>query len=115
MTHEALRRARSEDERTSIRFEANAMKCVACGSVALVEGLLQGEDASRIGFQAADAGPMRRMFALGRRKVRGYGCIRCGYLQFAVEFTDEDRERYQQFEGKQPGVLERITREEDRE
>jgi hypothetical protein len=89
------------------------MKCLACGSAALVEGHLQGEDASRIGFQVADAGPMRRMFAIGRRKVLSYGCVGCGHLQFVVEFTDEDRRRYQHFEGMQPDVLERITREQD--
>ena len=91
------------------------MTCLGCGSTALVEGHLQNEDASRAGFQLADAGPMRRMFGIGRRKVRAFGCIRCGNLQFAVEFTDEDRERYQQFEGKQPSVLDRINTEAEDE
>jgi hypothetical protein len=58
---------------------------------------------------------MRRMFAIGRRKVRAYGCIRCGNLHFAVEFSDEDRQRYQQFEGMQPDVLDRINGETDLE
>jgi hypothetical protein len=30
-------------------------------------------------------------------------------LQFTVEFTERDLERYQEFEGEQPGVLERIN------
>ena len=89
------------------------MKCAACGSTALVEGHLQGEDASRIGFQPSDATVFRRIFALGRRTVRAYGCIRCHHLQFAVEFTAQDVDRYQEFEGEQPGVLERINTERD--
>jgi hypothetical protein len=32
-------------------------------------------------------------------------------LQLAVEFNEDDLERYQQFEGEQPGVLERINSE----
>jgi hypothetical protein len=32
-------------------------------------------------------------------------------LQLAVEFNEKDLERYQQFEGEQPGVLERINSE----
>jgi hypothetical protein len=85
------------------------MKCSACGSTALVEGHLQGEDASKIGFQPSDAPAFRRVFALGRRKIRAYGCVHCQHLQLAVEFTEEDVERYRQFEGQQPGVLERIN------
>lgn len=91
------------------------MTCLACAGSALVEGHLQSEDASRIGFQPADAGPMRRLFAIGRRTIRAYGCIRCGNLQFAVEFTNEDRQRYQQFDGMQPDVLDRISAETDPE
>ena len=85
------------------------MKCAACGSAALIEGKLQSEDASVIGFQTDDAPAFKRLLALGRRRVRAYGCIHCQHLQLAVEFTEEDVERNQQFEGKQPGVLERIN------
>ncbi len=85
------------------------MKCVACGSTALIEGKLQGEDASKVGFQPDDAPAFKRIMALGRRPVRAYGCIHCQHLQLAVELTEEDAERYQQFEGRQPGVLERIN------
>jgi hypothetical protein len=51
------------------------------------------------------------MFGVGTREVRAYGCIRCQHLQLAVSFSDEDLQRYQQFEGEQPGVLERINAE----
>jgi hypothetical protein len=51
------------------------------------------------------------MFLVGARTIRGYGCIRCQHLQLAVDFSEKDLERYQQFEGEQPGVLERINSE----
>jgi hypothetical protein len=53
----------------------------------------------------------KRMFGVGSREVRAYGCIHCQHLQLAVSFSEEDLERYQQFEGQQPGVLERINSE----
>ena len=88
---------------------AQDMKCVVCGSTSLIGGALQSEDASKIGFQPDDAPAFKRAMALGRRRVRAYGCVHCQHLQLAVEFTEEDIERYQQFEGRQPGVLERIN------
>lgn len=87
------------------------MKCMACGSTALIEGTLRGEDASTIGFQPADTPFLKRIFALDRRGVRAYGCIHCQHLHLAVEFSESDFERYQQFEGQQPSVLERINSE----
>jgi hypothetical protein len=32
-------------------------------------------------------------------------------LQLAVDFNESDLERYQRFDGEQPGVLERISSE----
>jgi hypothetical protein len=49
------------------------------------------------------------MFGLGTREIRAYGCLHCQHLQMAVDFSDEDLQRYQQFEGEQPDVLERIN------
>jgi hypothetical protein len=87
------------------------MKCAVCGSSSLVEGHLQSEDSSRIGFQPSDASAFKRLFAVGRRRVRAYGCTHCGHLQLAAEFTEEDVHRDRQFDGEQPGVLERIRTE----
>ena len=87
------------------------MKCAACGSTALVEGILKGDDGSSPKFYPADASALRRIFAIGGRAVRAYGCVRCQNLQLAVEFSEEDLGRYQQFEGEQPSVLERISLE----
>jgi len=51
------------------------------------------------------------MFGADAREIRSYGCVHCGHLQLAVDFTEKDLQRYQQFEGEQPGVLERINSE----
>ena len=88
------------------------MKCVACGSSALVEGTLidSGGSGTSI-FKPKALSIWKSMFGVGTREVRAYGCIHCQYLQLAVSFSVEDVERYQQFEGEQPGVLERINSE----
>lgn len=85
------------------------MKCTACDSTALVKGILQGDDGSNIKFYPADTSALRRTFAIGGRAVRAYGCVHCQNLQLAVDFGEEDLGRYQQFEGEQPNVLERIN------
>ena len=86
------------------------MKCVACGSVVLVEGTLDS-GGSPITFKPAEVSIFKSMFGVGIRSTRVYGCIRCHHLQLAVDFSEEDSQRYQQFEGEQPGVLERINSE----
>ena len=88
------------------------MKCVACGSVALVKGTLT--DTSSGGtqvFKSEFVSMWKSMFGVGTRSIRAYGCIHCQHLQLAVDFSEEDLQRYQQFEGEQPGVLERINSE----
>lgn len=82
------------------------MKCVACGSSALVEGTLIDNPS---GFKPKEYSTLKSLFGVGTREVRAYGCIRCQHLQLAVSFSEEDLQRYQQFEGEQPGVLERIN------
>ena len=84
------------------------MKCVACGSTALVEGTLIDNSS---GFQPKELSILKSMFGFGTRAVRAYGCIHCQHLQLAISFSEEDLQRYQQFEGEQPGVLERINLE----
>ena len=53
----------------------------------------------------------KSMFGVGTRSIRAYGCVHCQHLQLAVDFTEKDLQKYQQFEGEQPGVLERINSE----
>ena len=79
----------------------------------MVEGTLQGEDGSVMGFQPGDAPWIKRALALGRRCIRAYGCIRCQLLQLAVDFSEKDRKQYQQYEGEQPGVLERLKQNQE--
>ena len=88
------------------------MKCVACGSTALVKGTLMDNSGGRTAiFKPEEVSIWKSMFGIGTRGVRAYGCINCQHLQFAVEFSDEDLQSYQQFEGEQPNVLERINPE----
>ena len=88
------------------------MKCVACGSGALVEGTLMDSSGGGTSmFKPKELSMWKSMFGVGTREVRAYGCIRCQHLQLAVRFSEEDLQRYQQFEGEQPGVLERINAE----
>jgi hypothetical protein len=88
------------------------MKCVACGSVALVKGtVLDTSGGSTPAFKPEAVSIWKSMFGVGTRSIRAYGCIHCQHLQLAVDFTDDDLQRYQQFDGEQPGVLERINSE----
>ena len=90
------------------------MKCSACGSTALVEGSLMDTNGGGLGFQPADMSTLKKML-MGSRRIVSYGCIHCRNLQFTVEFNEEDIQKYQEFEGQQPGVLERINSGEERE
>lgn len=87
------------------------MKCVACGSVVLVEGTVLDSNGGGPTFKAAEVSIWKSMLGVGTRSIRAYGCIRCHHLQLAVNFSEKDLLRYQQFEGEQPGVLERINSE----
>ncbi len=85
------------------------MKCLACGSGSLVGGTVVDSNGSKPVFKPDDTSAWKSLFGVGTRSIRGYGCVHCGHLQLAVDFTEKDLHRYQQFEGEQPGVLERIN------
>ncbi len=64
------------------------------------------------GFEIDDVSIWKAMLGIGtRKKIRAYGCVHCQHLQLAVEFTEAEVQRYRQFEGEQPNVLERIHSE----
>jgi len=65
-------------------------------------------------FKLDDVPVWKSMFGVGTRTVRAYGCVHCQHLQLAVDFNEKDRQRYQQFEGEQPGILERLSSETDK-
>jgi hypothetical protein len=76
----------------------------------MVAGMLVDDSGGRtISFEPEDVPIWKSILGVGRRDVRVYGCLHCQHLQLAVYFKDEDLQRYQQFEGEQPGVLERIN------
>ena len=86
------------------------MKCIACGSASLIEGtVVDSGGGGGVRFYPSDRPLLKRILYMGNREVRAYGCVHCQNLQFAVDFNESDLERYQQFEGEQPGVLERIN------
>jgi hypothetical protein len=76
------------------------MRCIACGNAALVKGRLTMSDSSKVSFTPSDDPKLKQIFGMGGRPVRVYGCTRCSNLQLAVEFSEEDLERYLSFEGE---------------
>lgn len=91
------------------------MKCVACGSTSLAEGELVDMSGGKISsFKLSEVPMWKSMFGVGLRGVRAYGCVGCGHLQLAVDFSDEDVQRYRQFTGEQLSVLEMINAETER-
>jgi hypothetical protein len=88
------------------------LRCLACGSEALVPGtVMETSGGGTMAFKLDDVGVLKGMFGVGSRSIRDYGCVHCQHLQLAVDFTEKDKRRYQQFEGEQPNVLERINSE----
>jgi hypothetical protein len=88
------------------------MKCLACGSEAVVAGtVMEMGGGGSVAFKLDDVSSLKSMFGIGTRSIRAYGCVHCHHLQLAVDFTDRDLHRYHQFEGEQPNVLERINSE----
>jgi hypothetical protein len=88
------------------------MKCVSCGSTNLIEGTIPQTPKEDIKFAPGGRSFKDRLWGGGRR-VRAYGCLHCNHLQFAVDFEPGDFERYQEFAGKQPPVLERLESQGD--
>ena len=90
------------------------MKCAACGGSSLVEGeLVDMRGGKMSSFKLSEVPKWKSMFGVGIREVLAYGCVSCGHLQLAVDFNDEDVERYRQFAGEQLSVLERVNAEGD--
>jgi hypothetical protein len=77
------------------------MHCSACGSSSVIEGELTHSDGDTSKFTPTGESKLRKAFGIGGRRVRAYGCPRCGHLQFAVEFTEDDLKKHLSFEGEQ--------------
>ena len=83
------------------------MKCVSCGSTNLVEGTVPLSPKDDLKFYPGSRSFKDRMLGRGRQ-ILAYGCLHCNHLQFAVDFEPGDLEHYQEFEGAQPPVIERL-------
>lgn len=90
------------------------MRCVSCGSANLVEGTIPLTPKDDLKFNPGGRSFKDRLFGGGRR-VRAYGCLHCNHLQFAVDFDPSDAERYQEFEGSQPSIVERLEESGEQE
>ncbi len=85
------------------------MNCVACGSTNLIEGNILDEGGStKLNFKMRDVSMWKAVFGIGVREVSAKACVHCGHLHLNVNFSDEDKQRYQKFEGQQPDLLKRI-------
>lgn len=75
----------------------------------MIEGhLYETSGGGGVAFQFKDVSFLKKIFGSSGRKIKSYACLHCSHLELMVDFTDKDRKRYQEFEGPQPGVLDRI-------
>ena len=95
------------------RCKLKTMECVRCGATAMINGsLLENASGGNILFCSDDVSYMKRIFSIGNRKIKAYACLHCSHLELMVEFKDSDRKKYQDFDGPQPGLLDRINEPE---
>ena len=88
------------------------MKCLSCGGTNLIEGSVPVTPKDELRFTPLERSLKDRLFMSGR-KIHAYACLHCSHLQFAVDFEPGDLERYLEFEGKQPTILERLDAPEE--
>lgn len=50
----------------------------------------------------------KKIFGVGGSKIHSFACLHCGNLQFTVDFSEKEKARYADFEGRQPSLMERI-------
>jgi len=86
------------------------MECVRCGAAAMIDGsLMEGSGGGNVLFCPDETSYLKRILSSGTRKIKAYACLHCSHLELMVEFTEKDRKKYQEFDGPQPGVLDRIS------
>lgn len=86
------------------------MNCNSCGSTNLIEGTIADNDGgTTANFVPNDKPFYKKIFGFGGNKILSFACVHCGNLQLMVEFSEKDKERYIEFEGKQPSLMERIN------
>lgn len=88
------------------------MICVACGSTNLIEGkILDESGGTELSFKPLQVSMWKAVFGLGVQEISVYACVHCGHLHLNVNFSDDDKQRYLEFEGQQPDLLKRIESE----
>ena len=76
----------------------------------MIEGsLMETGGGGGVAFLSNDKSYLKRIFGGGSRNLNAHACLHCSHLELTVEFTDDDRRRYQEFDGPQPGVIDRIS------
>lgn len=91
------------------------MNCNSCGSSNVIEGTIIDSDSggSASLFVSKDKPLYKKILGIGGNKILSFACVHCGNLQLMVEFSEKDKERYVEFEGRQPSLLERINDESE--
>ncbi len=86
------------------------MECVRCGASAIIEGtLMDMAGGGGVAFLSSATSLFKRIFGSGSRTIKAHACLHCSHLELTVEFTDKDRQRFQDFTGPQPAILDRIN------
>jgi len=76
----------------------------------VVDGsLMETGGGGGLAFIFKDVSKLKSIFGGGNRTINAHACLHGSHLELTVEFTEKDRKRYQEFEGPQPGVLDRIN------
>jgi len=65
------------------------MKCLACGSSNLVEGVVTDSNAAPVFFQITDKPKWKQLLGVGQRVVVTHACVHCGLVQQRVTFTSK--------------------------
>ena len=89
------------EERHSYTELNTYMNCVACGSTNLIEGkILDESGGTKFTFKPLAVSMWKAVFGIGVQQISATACVHSGHLQ-----------RYIEFEGRQPALLERIESE----
>ncbi len=76
----------------------------------MIEGsVMEMTGGGSISFLRSKTSFFKSIFGSGTRKINAHACLHCSHLELTVEFTEKDRKHYQEFDGPQPSVLDRIT------
>lgn len=91
------------------------MTCNLCGSTNVIEGTIIDNNGggNLTTFVSKDKPLYKKIFGIGGNNILSYACVHCGNLQLMVDFSEKDKERYLEFEGRQPSLLERLNDESD--